>query len=233
MKHFFRDYFSFNRRERNGVFVLLAIIVILVLYLSFSNLFYSRQPIDFSKFDKEIAEFEEAQKLARDSTSYLKSNLELSGNELVENKEKSEKWKVFKNERKILVVEINAADTTELKKVRGIGTVFAKRIVKFRDALGGFRNKEQLLEVYGLDLEKYKEVEEQMSVDSLLIRKLNINIASVNDLSMHPYISKKEAVAIFTRRIKQGDYTSLDEIKKLDLISEELYVKIKPYLTLK
>lgn len=51
--------------------------------------------------------------------------------------------------RKPLVVNLNDADTTTLMLIHGIGPTFASRIVRYRDRLGGFTHKEQLLEVYG------------------------------------------------------------------------------------
>src|ERR1017187_9352250 len=78
-KNIIRDYFTFNRRERNGIFVLLSIILILILYLSFSDFFFSKEKIDFSKFDKEITQFEAEQKRIGDSVS-LQKNYFSSGN---------------------------------------------------------------------------------------------------------------------------------------------------------
>ena len=65
-KNILRDYFTFNRRQRNGVFILLSIILILILYLSFSDRFFSHEKIDFSKFEKDIAEFEAQLAQSRD-----------------------------------------------------------------------------------------------------------------------------------------------------------------------
>ncbi len=47
--------------------------------------------------------------------------------------------------------DINTADTTQLAELRGIGSKLSARIVKYRDALGGFHSTEQYVEVYGLD----------------------------------------------------------------------------------
>ena len=131
------------------------------------------------------------------------------------------------------VVELNSADTTELKKLKGIGSVFAKRIVKFRDALGGFVRKEQLLEVYGFDKEKFDLVSPQTTLDISKAKKININSASVDDLRKHPYMDKTTATKIFWHRVNKGDYSDVSDIKKLNLVGEELYGKIEPYLTVK
>src|ERR1035437_2513935 len=79
MKNILRDYFTFNRRERNGIFVLLAIIFILILYLSFSDYFFPKEKIDFSKFEKEISQFEAQQKRTGDSAE-VENNYFHSGN---------------------------------------------------------------------------------------------------------------------------------------------------------
>ena len=67
--NFLREYFTFNRRQRNGVFVLLSIILLLVLWLSFSDLFFSPEKTDFSQFEKEVAEFEAGIATHSDSTT--------------------------------------------------------------------------------------------------------------------------------------------------------------------
>ena len=54
------------------------------------------------------------------------------------------------------LVELNTADTTILKKVPGIGSTFARRIMKYRELLGGFYDVSQLAEVYGIDEERYQ-----------------------------------------------------------------------------
>ena len=57
-KNFLREYFTFNRRQRNGVFILLSIIMALILYLSFSDRFFSPEKTDFSRFENDIEQFE-------------------------------------------------------------------------------------------------------------------------------------------------------------------------------
>ena len=78
LKTTLREYFTFNKRERNGVFVLLIIITLLLLFLSLSDLFLSNEKVDISRFDKEIAEFAaqetqiEALKISYNLSSYLR-----------------------------------------------------------------------------------------------------------------------------------------------------------------
>ena len=248
-KNFLRDYFTFNRRERNGVFILLSIILLLILYLSFSNLFFPKEKTDFSKFEKEISDFETEQKRITDSMSSAREKHFFSGNVLVSDSDSEgipekyyEKEKQYKHPqsnyteskfpRKDLagIIELNSADTAELKKLKGIGSGFAKRILKFRDVLGGFVKKEQLLEVYGFDKEKFDLISSQIQIDLSKVKKININSAAVDDLNKHPYIDKKTAVKIFWRRVNKGNYSDVPDILKDNLVDEELYSKIAPYL---
>lgn len=236
--NFLREYFTFNRRERNGVFVLLVIILVLVMYLSSYGLFSEKTETDFSQFEKEIASFEAEQKRMGDSVAAHRRSFYFSGNVPVEDngregKENDLHSEVQEFRKKSVVVELNSADTLELQRIKGIGSVFAKRIVKFREALGGFVHINQLLEVYGLDRDKFAQIAPQVRLDFLGVKKLNVNSASVEDMNWHPYLSKKEAVSIFTKRVKTGDFTDLEEVKKITLMSDSAFAKIAPYLTLK
>ena len=91
--------------------------------------------------------------------------------------------------------------------------------------------KEQLLEVFGFDMEKYDLISSQITLDVSKVKRININSASVDDLNKHPYIDKKIAVKIFFQRVNKGNYSDVSDIQKLNLADEELYSKIAPYLT--
>lgn len=135
-------------------------------------------------------------------------------------------------ERKsLLKVNINNATIEELEKLPGIGQYTAEKIVNFRDKLGGFHSKEQLLEVYNFKLETYDQVTPLIIVDDQY-KKLNINAATFDELNNHPYISKNAANSIVKLRNQKGTFTKLEELLDSKIISEELFFKIKPYLTL-
>lgn len=131
-----------------------------------------------------------------------------------------------------VVIELNAADTALLSTLNGIGTVFAMRIVAYRELLGGFHHKQQLLEVFGMDQEKYSLIEPNIKVDSTYIRKINVNQSSASDLKKHPYISPGVANALVNYRKAHGSFRQLSDIMKCHLVNAELYRKIAPYLTI-
>lgn len=129
-----------------------------------------------------------------------------------------------------LKVDINTADTTELKKLKGIGIGYAKRIVKYREELGGFISTTQLSEVWGLTPETLEKCLPQVMISNQNIKKININTASAEELKKHPYISWQIANVIEQYRKANGKYNALDDLKKLHLFNEELLNKLKPYL---
>jgi competence ComEA-like helix-hairpin-helix protein len=129
-------------------------------------------------------------------------------------------------------VDINTADTTELKKLKGIGIGYAKRIIKYREELGGFIRIEQLSEVWGLTPETFEKCLPQVIISNQNIKKININTASAEELKKHPYIFWKTANAIEKYRKANGNYKSLNDLKKIHLLDEEIINKIKPYLTI-
>lgn len=131
----------------------------------------------------------------------------------------------------VFVVDINTADTNDMMEVKGIGPAFARRIAKYRDLLGGFVKKEQLLEVFGMDSSRYNLIKAGFTVNTDNIRKININTATIQELKKHPYFDYYTAKAIFTYRSKNGNFKSVSELKKVNLIYDDFFEKISPYLT--
>ncbi|WP_158267609.1 ComEA family DNA-binding protein [Adhaeribacter arboris] len=129
--------------------------------------------------------------------------------------------------------DINAADTIQLKKLRGIGSKLAARIIKFRDKLGGFENLEQLREVYGLPPEMVDSLRKYSFVDkSFQANKVNVNAATLAQLQQHPYLGYKLARHIVAYRTQHGPFSSLDDLRNIKTLDEATYQKIKPYLAL-
>lgn len=140
--------------------------------------------------------------------------------------------KSTKETRQVIVVEVNSADSVLLETVKGIGPAFASRIIKYRNRLGGFYDKLQLREVYGIDSVKYEELKDQVQVDVSLIRKININTAEFGDLKGHPYLRYSQINAMIQYRKQHGNYNSINDVKKISIINEEIFRKIAPYLIL-
>ncbi len=131
------------------------------------------------------------------------------------------------------VIEINTADSARLTMIRGIGPAFARRIVHYRERVGGFYNKEQLKEVYGIDEEKYNQIKADIAVDGRHIIKVNINTATFNELKHFPYLSYKQMDAIVAYRDEHGNYSALNDLKNIAILNDGILRKIGPYLVFK
>ena len=126
-------------------------------------------------------------------------------------------------------IEINAADSIELMKLPGIGDKLSKRIVKYRDLLGGFYTLSQLKEVYGLSEQVIQQIDGMVKVDPARIRKLDLNFAEWNDLAKHPYIQKNLARQIIKFRTKYGSIHEASVLRDSMILNTEEFARLKPY----
>ena len=129
--------------------------------------------------------------------------------------------------------DINLADTARLEAVRGIGEKLSRRIIKYRSSLGGFVDIGQLKEVFGLDSGVVKELEQIAFVaPDFLPDRIDINVADEKLLEAHPYLSRQEARAIVAYRFQHGNFATVEDLRKISLIDEKAFLRIKPYTIL-
>lgn len=126
--------------------------------------------------------------------------------------------------------ELNTADTNELLDVAGIGSFYARQIVEYREELGGYFTLAQLMELWKMTEENVDRIAEEVEIDTTEIRKININTATAQKLSKHPYISFGLASKIVTRREERGSFRNLEEMVEDGLLNEELRLKLAVYL---
>lgn len=131
----------------------------------------------------------------------------------------------------LVVVDINHADSAQLTTIRGIGPAFANRILKYRNRLGGFYRKTQLMEVFGLDTAKYEEIEKQVAIDAAAISKININTCDFDGLKRNPYLTFKQINAIIQYRKQHGNYKSSSDLKNIVILNDEVIRKTEPYFS--
>ncbi|MGA0558015.1 ComEA family DNA-binding protein [Larkinella sp. VNQ87] len=125
--------------------------------------------------------------------------------------------------------DINTVDTTELIKLRGIGSKLAARIVKFRDGLGGFVSPEQYAEIFGLDSLAREELTKFGRIESPP-KKIAVNTATVEELDRHVYVSKRQAEVIVNYRTQHGPYSSAESLRTIRILDAKTIEKLKPYL---
>lgn len=133
----------------------------------------------------------------------------------------------------ITTLDINNADSASYISLPGIGPGYAKRIIKFRDKLGGFYKVEQIAETFGLPDSTFQKIKTYLQVSNENIRKININTATLDELKEHPYIRYQLANAIIQFRTQHGNFSEVDDIRKIMLITDDVFVKISPYLTVR
>lgn len=136
-------------------------------------------------------------------------------------------------EKKEVVVDINNLSEKEFKELGGFWKYNAVGIIKYRNLLGGYRKKEQLLEVYSVKKYYYDKITENIIIDKQKIQKININFAEVSELGRHPYISYNDAKKIIDFRNKNGSFKQLNDLTKNNIISKRSFEKISPYLKVK
>ncbi|MFA6128421.1 MAG: helix-hairpin-helix domain-containing protein [Bacteroidales bacterium] len=133
--------------------------------------------------------------------------------------------------KKLVKIEINSADSVTLLELPGVGPVFAKRILKYRQMLGGFVNLQQLKEVYGMDTVRLNGFIKLISIDTSKIRKLNLNTATFKELLAHPYLEYEQVIAIARFRDKKGLLKSPGELWAAGILADSLRRGLSHYLT--
>lgn len=128
------------------------------------------------------------------------------------------------------VIELNQADTLTLKKIPGIGSTFARRIVGYRELLGGFYTVEQLAEVYGIDEERYNALHTWFKVDTTCIQPLRVNQLSFKELLRHPYLNTSQVRQIERLR-RKAPLQSWNDLILLEEFSAIDRQRLRPYLS--
>jgi DNA uptake protein ComE-like DNA-binding protein len=298
-----KNYFNFNKSERNGIIVVIAIIIAVLAYPYLLKVAVKDNSDEFLRFSKEIIQFEASLKNAADSADEARLlDFQQMDRSVAENKLKpfpfnpnllpSEQWskmglkdwqikvikkyeakggKFYKKEdfkqmfcispseyeilepyisipeqkneyanckpeikevKKRVLVDLNTADSVTLLTLYGIGPSFAKRIIKYRNLLGGFYDKSQLLEVYGFDQGRLDKIDAFCEVRSGGITRININSIRVDELKKHPYLDYYTAKAIVDQRVILGRFTSMQQINTIPLIHDALFNKIQHYFVI-
>ena len=124
-------------------------------------------------------------------------------------------------------VNVNIADTIELKKIPGIGSVIARNIVAYRQRLGGFYDLEQLLEVRFFT----PELLEWFVLGDSQVNQLRINRESLDRLRAHPYLNFYQAKIIVEHRKKRGEIKSLSQLSLYEEFTEKDLKRLSAYFS--
>ena len=225
VKEQLKAYLTFNHAERRGIVVLVVLIMMSEAVNAFLPAFIHREEIDTSAFDEEVARFMEALQapdtLTRNKPKTSKQSFTYPNRPRYEKKARPEQPPVM--------IEINTADSAQLVTLRGIGPVFAGRILRYRGMLGGFFSKEQLLEVYGMDSARYEGIADNIIADTTVITKMNVNDSEFRELLRHPYLDYETVRSIVNYREHRGPITCPDTLRKI-IGYEPMFEQCRYYL---
>ncbi|WP_080902720.1 helix-hairpin-helix domain-containing protein [Parabacteroides sp. Marseille-P3160] len=232
---FWRDFFYFSKGERIALLVLLCLIVIagIILYSTDKRTIIAANssvasdtvrgaiPTNLSSAGKQVSTKEENLSLRKETVS-----------ERVERLHRS--YQPYQKQEKFppgTIVELNTADTTILKKVPGIGSYFARRIIKFRNLLGGYASVNQLKEIYGMDEERFESIAPWFFADVKLINKWPINRLPADSLRRHPYLNREQVSILLKLRKRKGGISGWKDMKLLEEFTEADSLRLVPYLS--
>lgn len=238
-----RSFFEFSNTEAAAVLIVVIIIVITFsLNVSLSN---RNNDISFTKNDSLVLLFEKMQNELKELDN--KSHIALAASNKVadivdengnDNRltdqppKKRQRYAEYIKQEKLSTSEsisLNKSDTADWKKVPGIGSSYAKRIVKYRALLGGYNSVEQLKEVYGFTDELYNKILPYIKADDH-VAKLDINKLEFKEILSHPYIDYDQTKAIVNLRRRKGRIESVEELGMLEEFTSEDINRITPYI---
>ena len=130
-------------------------------------------------------------------------------------------------------IELNACNAKDLEALKGIGPVLGKRIIAYRHALGGYYQKQQIAEVYGIDEQLYAQLQDEVYVgDSTKLRMLKLKDASFKELLRHPYLNYEQVKAWFSIKSDVEELDELNELVKMEIMSKNELERLLPYIEL-
>ena len=128
-------------------------------------------------------------------------------------------------------IDLNEADSVALMAVKGIGPYFCREILKLREKLGSFAHTEQLLEIRGMDEEKFNRIRGQIFVHPAGIKKFSLKNAKPEFLKQHPYIGAYNARGIRLFIQTEGEEScTLSNLVKNNILTAEAAEKLRPYI---
>ncbi|MDD2287804.1 MAG: helix-hairpin-helix domain-containing protein, partial [Bacteroidales bacterium] len=137
---------------------------------------------------------------------------------------------IYKKES--IIIDINHADSLDFQALRGIGPVLSKRIIKYRNLLGGFVDINQIQEVYGISDSLFNTIKPLLRLDTVNIKQININQCDIKELNSHPYLDFYQSKAIIKYRQDKTHIDSIQELNLIQIIDPQTLNKLKPYIKL-
>ncbi len=220
--------------------ILLSMLLILSLIIRISvELLPGREPAGMEEFTRESLALMEALATSRSTVALSRQNASsdhITGRRPYITERSShitERSSLSRNEvatsRSTAAIDINRADSAQLLPLPGIGPVYAGRIIKYRNLLGGFINVEQLREVYGLPVETIELIRDRISLDTTAIAKIALDSAGFGELLRHPYLELDVVKLLLNYRDFVGDLSSMQELIENSVMSDSMGERLRAY----
>lgn len=235
-----KDWFFYSRGQRRAIIFLLLVLILLICILASENIGNNRTEIAieplkiadslYVRIDNDKRNRDNYRRYKDKEPVYKKNKKQSSDFSYEHKKEENKEIKKYPKQEKFnagIIIDVNTADTSILKKIPGIGSVISRNIVNYRNRLGGFYNTAQLLEVQYVDSTLLKWFE----VKSDVFRKIRINKAGLDELRSHPYMDFYKARAIIDFRRKRGPIDGMSQISMFGEFSEEDVDKLSHYFS--
>jgi DNA uptake protein ComE-like DNA-binding protein len=225
----------FNTREKNGIMVLLFFVLIVGSVNALLPFVVPKHPLKVETFvidGEQEREREQERELERDLET--RNQKPETRNQKQNENEPYRTWEQGNYVKKAVftgVIELNTADTVSLRQLKGVGAYFARKIIEYRNKLGGYISVDQVAEIYNFPPELFASIKPQLSANIALIKRLRINFVNDSTLDAHPYISGKEARILTSYRTKHGPFGSCTDFQKVIAISSPTIERLCPYLT--
>ncbi len=223
-----KEYFSLTNKERNGLFTLVFLCVLIFAGIKIRQQTYIVESIDLSALQDSVMKYYNSPPIkTQKKQSYYKKETVRNEHKNENSRETQTNAPVFKPSKALPIIEINAASAKELTKIKGIGEFYAKNIVKERLRIGGFKKPEELLNIYGMSEEKLCDILPQISIDSsLIMKKIPLNRADSFLLAEIPAIDPYCAAKIVKYRHQLGGFYDTKQLLEIFSIDEERYKDI-------
>lgn len=232
-----KNAFNLYRGERIGLFVLLGLIAITIVVNTVLS-FYQKNSVKIiqnEEFEREYQAFRTTLKEKEELHPTYSKDKKYAHNHREDYSSDEKKYAphtAFVKQEKLASgeqISVNESDTAEWKKIPGIGSAYAQRIVKYQESLGGYTSVNQLKEVYGMTDELFEKIEPFVREEGN-VQKIKVNQWEFKQLLRHPYLEYNQVKAIFDLRKRKGRVASVEQLSLLEEFSDKDMERLRPYL---
>ncbi len=142
------------------------------------------------------------------------------------------RYNEIKKEKRQLL-DINGSDSAAWESLPGIGPGYARRILRYRERLGGFVHPGQVRETYQLPDSVFEQILPMLKeFGNAPVRSINLNTVTIDSLGRHPYCGFAKARLIVRYREQHGVFKQLGDVLQIQVLDSNWLMRIQPYLRL-